>query len=49
MTLRMAHPDLESCVGLATAAFALEVLGAGVVEDDGAEGGGTTTTACGSR
>ncbi|KAL3769842.1 hypothetical protein ACHAW5_000714 [Stephanodiscus triporus] len=39
MTLRMAHPDLESCVGLATAAFVLEVLGAGVVEDDGAEGG----------
>jgi len=25
LTLRMAHPDLEQCVGLATAAFALEV------------------------
>ena len=25
MTLRMAHPDLEPCVGLATAAFVLEV------------------------
>jgi hypothetical protein len=25
VTLRMAHPDLESCVGLATASFALEV------------------------
>jgi len=25
ITLRMAHPDLEQCVGLATAAFALEV------------------------
>ncbi len=27
-------------MGLATAAFALEVLGAGIVEDNGAEGGG---------
>ena len=44
MTLRMVHPDLESCVGLATAAFALEVLRAGVVVDNGAEGGGATTT-----
>ncbi|KAL7530657.1 hypothetical protein ACHAXR_003620 [Thalassiosira sp. AJA248-18] len=26
VTLRMAHPDLEQCVGLATAAFALEVV-----------------------
>jgi hypothetical protein len=26
VTLRMAHPDLEVCVGLATAAFALEML-----------------------
>jgi hypothetical protein len=53
MTLRMAHPDLESCVGLATAMFALEVLGAGVVEDDGGVGGGRrrrpSSRACGSR
>ena len=26
LTLRMAHDDLEQCVGLATAAFALEVV-----------------------
>jgi len=26
VTMRIAHPDLEQCVGLATAAFALEVL-----------------------
>lgn len=26
VTLRIAHPDLEQCVGLATAAFALEML-----------------------
>jgi hypothetical protein len=26
VTLRIAHPDLENCVGLATAAFALEML-----------------------
>ena len=26
-TLRIAHPDLEQCVGLAIAAFALEVAG----------------------
>jgi hypothetical protein len=26
VTLRIAHPDLEQCVGLATAAFALEVV-----------------------
>jgi len=27
VTLRVAHPDLEQCVGLATAAFGLELLG----------------------
>lgn len=26
MTLRVAHPDLEDCVGQATAAFGLELL-----------------------
>jgi hypothetical protein len=26
VTLRIAHPDLEQCVGLATAAFALEMV-----------------------
>jgi saccharopine dehydrogenase-like NADP-dependent oxidoreductase len=42
MTLRMAHPDLESCVGLATAAFALEVADSvGIVDEDGGEGGAT--------
>ena len=30
VTLRVAHNDLEECVGLATAAFALEVIGGGV-------------------
>lgn len=30
MTLRVAHDDLEVCVGLATAAFALEVLSGSV-------------------
>lgn len=34
-TLRMAHPDLEQCVGLATAAFALE-LASSVKDKDGA-------------
>jgi hypothetical protein len=30
ITLRMAHPDLESCVGLATAAFVLEVASSSI-------------------
>lgn len=33
ITLRMAHPDLESCVGLATAAFVLEVASSIIGED----------------
>lgn len=33
ITLRMAHPDLEQCVGLATAAFAMEL--ADSVKDKG--------------
>jgi len=33
ITLKMAHPDLESCVGLATAAFVLEVATSIVGED----------------
>jgi hypothetical protein len=37
VTLRMVHPDLESCVGLATASFALEVADS-VVTRGGARG-----------
>ena len=33
ITLKMAHPDLESCVGLATAAFVLEAASSIVGED----------------
>ena len=48
-TLRMAHPDLEQCVGLATAAFALEVAasagqrGEGAAEDGAGAGAGGAT------
>ena len=44
VTLRCAHPDLEQCVGLATAAFGLELLRGrtGTGEGEGEGGSGET-------